>query len=43
MGGIAKLVQDWARYFLPQVLLATVSKFSASHLLLMLQKERKPS
>lgn len=43
MGGITKLVQDWNRNFFPQVLLARVNKFSASHFCLMLQKERNLS
>lgn len=43
MEGITKQDQDWAWYFLPLVLLATVSKSGVSHFLLMLQKERKPS
>lgn len=34
MGNITKLVQYYAQYFSPQVLLATVNKFTASPLLL---------
>lgn len=38
MGNITRLVQYYAQYFSPQVLLATVKKFSAIPLLLMLHE-----